>query len=576
MCPQDVTQSTWHVTVAEVNGLPVTHPTTDCIEVDYINLTGPPTATVGVAAPYSLSWSTTEPAEVEYVVGIDEGGIATGPIWGETGDDYRQFYLRWLIQGTHTVTARVETPCSYAEASVSTEITTSVPFTDIIPLLPIGDCNTDDPDSACYFSCTTCPQGDYLWDIGGWIEWLLCWLICLFQWLARVMLWIGLTVVNALIGVFNIVLTWDGSITADVIHWIEYQAFVWSNFITQTFANIGEFFSDHILLARDWMYEGLTWLADEFENGGNLLGDNVEAFFTELADWTNTNLTEIGETANTSITSYGEASAINIENFRDWSYEGLLELADYFSGWGTGLGDFLALLVTVVANFLYYILTLYADFTRNLYDQLGNLVEAVFIWAGQAIYIVLVTIGKLLNAFFTIAGLYIATIIRLLRDNLYVWMTVLAAAVDGFFTGLGLFLAMIVNGVAEFIKLIVFALNAIMAGLAMAAQLAVALIAMAVDAILLVYAAVIWVSQLVLSLLDALVTSFQSDTVPEMYTDAEGLYYFWRGLAFFEDIAESSPLATVNTIAIGMIGINLLFWTVRQISDVISDILNFA
>jgi len=381
---------------------------------------------------------------------------------------------------------------------------------------------------------------------------------------------------NQLITVFNIVLTWNGSWIADVIHWIEYYQFVWSNFIEQSFANLGHFLSDHILVARNWAYQGLSWLADEFENGGDLLGNNVEAFFDELAEWTQTNLTELGETANESITNWGASRAADIEHFRDWSYEGLLELAAYFSGWGNGIGDFLALLVTAVANFLYTVLTIYADFTKNLYDQLGNLVEAAFLWAGQVVYIVLTVIGNLLNLFLTSLGLFIASIIRLFRDQLYFWLTVLAYAVDAYFVGLGKFLAMVINGIADFIKLVLLTFNAIMLGLAMLAQLAVTLITLAVDAILQVYEAVIWVSQLVLSLIAALVSGLQSDTVPEMYTGAEGLYYFWQGLAFFETIAESSPLAVVNTVAIGLIGINLLFWTVRQISDMLSDIIGFA
>jgi len=575
-CPEGATGLEWYITVMEVDGLAVSEEVTECIEVESVTLTGPATATVGIAELYELSWSTSEPAEVETIIGVDMGGIANGPTWSTTGDNYKSFYLRWLIQGVHTVTARVETPCSYGEDSVTTEITSGIPISLTIPLLPIGDCDTDDPDSACYFDPDSCPPGESWWDFGGWIQWLKCWLVYLFGWLGRVMLWIGLSIVNAFISVFNVILHWDGGITSDIVKWIEWQGLNWSNFVETTLANFGHFLRDHILVARNWMYAGLTWVADQFEIGSDLLGDNIEAFFTELGDWTLTNLTEVGQTANESITNWGAARADDIDHFRDWSYEGLMELADYFSSWGTGLGNFLALCVTVFADFWYWILTQISTFVRNFTDALGNMVEGAMIKLGQFLYVLLVSIGRLLNTIITGLGLFIANIIRMFRDTLYFWMTVLAYAVDGFFVGLGKFLGMVIRGVAEFAKLVVLAFNALMAGLSYALQLALFLAQAAVDAILEVYATVIWFAQLVLKLLNAFVEGLQSDTTPEMYTGAEGLYYFWEGLAFFETISESSPLATLNTIAIAFIGINLLFWTFRQITDTISDLLHFA
>jgi len=569
--------TTYYLTIVEVDGETTGETISECVEVENVILTGPPTATTGVAATYELSWWTETPVEVDIEIGVDEGGIATGPVWGEQDNYYREFFINWLIQGVHTVTARVETPCSYGEASVTTEITHGAPFTNVIPLLPIGECDVEDPDSACYFNCADdLPLANYGWDFGAWIEYLKDWIVCTLMWLGRVIRWVGLSIVNALISVFNTILTWDGLNLSDIIRWIEWQEFTWSNFVENSFANLGNFLKEHILAARNWMYDALTWAADNFEIGGDLLGNNIESLFTEVGDWTATNLEKIGQTANESITNWGAARAADIDHFRDWSYEGLMKLANYFSSWGTGFGDFLATCVTVFADFLYWILTQISTFVRNFTDALGNMVEGAMIKLGQFLYILLVSIGKLLNAFFTKTGLFIANLIRMVRDTLYFWMTVLAYAVDAFFTGLGKFLGLVIRGVAEFAKLCVLAFNALMAGLSMAAQLALVLAQTVVDAILKVYAAVIWFSQLVIELLDALVSGLQSDSTPEMYTGAEGLYYFWEGLSFFETISESSPLSTLNTIAIAFIGINLLFWTFRQIADTISDLLHFA
>lgn len=568
--------TTYYLTIVEVDGEPTGETISECVEVESVVLTGPPTATVGVAATYELFWSTSEPAEPEITIYTDLGGTPSWLTWGEQDDNYREFHLRWLVQGVHTVTARVETPCSYGEDSVTTIISSGLPISITLPTIPLGPCETDNPASECYLKPDACPPGESFWDFGGWIQWLKCWIVYLFEWAKRVATWLFKWLVNQLIGVFNLVINWDGSLTTDIVRWIEWQGFNWSNFVENSFANLGDFLSEHILVARNWIYEGLSWLAEQFELGGDLLGDSLEDFFTELGEWTETNLTEFGQMANESITNWGAARAADIEHFRDWSYEGLLELAAYFSGWGTGLGDFLALCVTVFADFWYWILTQISIFVRNFTDALGNMVEGAMIKLGQFLYVLLVTIGKLLNTFFTKAGLFIATIIRMFRDTLYSWMTALAYAVDAFFTGLGKFLGMVIRAIADFVTLLVLAFNALMAGLSYALQLALALAQAAVDAILQVYAIVIWFSELVLQLLDALIGGLQSDSTPEMYTGAEGLYYFWEGLSFFETISESSPLAALNTIAIAFIGINLLFWTFRQVSGVISDLLEFA
>jgi hypothetical protein len=50
------------------------------------------------------------------------------------------------------------------------------------------------------------------------------------------------------------------------------------------------------------------------------------------------------------------------------------------------------------------------------------------------------------------------------------------------------------------------------------------------------------------------------------------LYYFFRGLQFFEQTAGDSPLAVLNIVSLGMIGVGLLYWTIGQAADFFDDI----
>jgi len=78
----------------------------------------------------------------------------------------------------------------------------------------------------------------------------------------------------------------------------------------------------------------------------------------------------------------------------------------------------------------------------------------------------------------------------------------------------------------------------------------------------------------VLDLLTALVTGLNaalaSDTTPEMF---EGLTYFWRGLDFFEEVVGESPLALLNVLSLGLIGITLVYWTIGQVAGMIDDMM---
>jgi len=74
-------------------------------------------------------------------------------------------------------------------------------------------------------------------------------------------------------------------------------------------------------------------------------------------------------------------------------------------------------------------------------------------------------------------------------------------------------------------------------------------------------------SELIAGAKDAL----NSDTEADLFQSY--VPYFWRGLTFFEETVTSTPLALLNMVAIGFIGINLLFWTIGQVGGLIDDMM---
>ncbi len=54
---------------------------------------------------------------------------------------------------------------------------------------------------------------------------------------------------------------------------------------------------------------------------------------------------------------------------------------------------------------------------------------------------------------------------------------------------------------------------------------------------------------------------------------ATDLVYFWRGIEFFEEVVSGTPLVLLNTLALGLIGVNLLWWTIGQVGGLVDDLM---
>jgi hypothetical protein len=50
--------------------------------------------------------------------------------------------------------------------------------------------------------------------------------------------------------------------------------------------------------------------------------------------------------------------------------------------------------------------------------------------------------------------------------------------------------------------------------------------------------------------------------------------FFWSGLGFFEEIASGTPLVLLNLVAIGLIGVNLIWWTIGQFGEMVDDLMS--
>lgn len=81
---------------------------------------------------------------------------------------------------------------------------------------------------------------------------------------------------------------------------------------------------------------------------------------------------------------------------------------------------------------------------------------------------------------------------------------------------------------------------------------------------------VTFVLDLLTALVIALNAALSSDTTPDMF---EELTYFWRGLDFFEEVVGESPLALLNIVALGLMAITLIYWTIGQVAGLIDDMM---
>jgi hypothetical protein len=83
---------------------------------------------------------------------------------------------------------------------------------------------------------------------------------------------------------------------------------------------------------------------------------------------------------------------------------------------------------------------------------------------------------------------------------------------------------------------------------------------------------VLWLINLTTGLVAGLQDALSDDTQAEIFTS---ITYFARGLDLFEELVGGTPLALLNLISIGLIGLNLVPWTLKQVIYIV-DVLTQA
>jgi len=71
-------------------------------------------------------------------------------------------------------------------------------------------------------------------------------------------------------------------------------------------------------------------------------------------------------------------------------------------------------------------------------------------------------------------------------------------------------------------------------------------------------------------MITGLMEALSSDTEAELFAEAT---YFWRGIDLFDEITSETPYVILNTVAIGIIGVNLALWTIAQIAELFDDLM---
>lgn len=92
-----------------------------------------------------------------------------------------------------------------------------------------------------------------------------------------------------------------------------------------------------------------------------------------------------------------------------------------------------------------------------------------------------------------------------------------------------------------------------------------------IDLLGIVIGMISFVIELLADLIAGLKAALDSDTTQDLFQTTAP--YFWRGLQFFEDTVSETPLLLLNLAAIGFMAVNLLFWTIGQVSGLVDDLM---
>ena len=187
----------------------------------------------------------------------------------------------------------------------------------------------------------------------------------------------------------------------------------------------------------------------------------------------------------------------------------------------------------------------------------------------------LTNVATFVNDSATGLGTFLSMIVLEWRDWIYDLLTKLGQWASDWATAVGDFLAHLVLMVTRFINAIIVAYALTITGWISALAVFLGLIDQALQGLIGAVNMVFYLVDLIGGLITGMKGAINSDSVAELYRDAPGLMYFWRGIEFFEDTAGASPLVYLNLVAIGFIGYNLVLWSIGQVADLMEDIARF-
>jgi hypothetical protein len=552
----------------EIDGVEIDHSPgpTGCVPIEDVTLHGPATATVGTPVWFESELTPVSPTRpISWSFDVTYG--PDQQVKTVSGRSSGRVQATWYNTGTKTITVTASNCEGYGYATDSTTITLdhkyqwTPPFSVTVPGKPVLD-------------CTHCPAPEWgFWQIGHWIDWLWCNLKCWFEYFLEFLYWLWKMLYATLSSMINAFMEqfWIG--VNNLLLMIDYHGERIAVNIEAFFEEIAEFARDLVFEVRDWIAELLTRLASWIEENSDEIGDSLQQYINEIRDWLYDGLTEIAEVLD-GWGDFGSWMADNTRSFRDWAYEELTDLAQFFQGWNNEIGDFLSNATTEFRDWLYDLLTElvlfwdgWAEFFYTAADRVRRFRDWLYDWMTE--------LGEWINATVTNAGAFVADVVRDYRDWLYDILTWYGNFVYGNITGIGEYLANSVRRLAKLLQILVLTWANVVSALAIFALAILDVIDLVIEKAVDGLGILIYVSGLTGDLVTGLRDAINSSSTADIYQDVPGLYYFWRGMTFFEDTVGSSPLAVLNLVAIGIIGINLSLWTVGQVGDLIEDVARF-
>jgi hypothetical protein len=562
-CPQkgaDAYAYDFSIDIVVINGVDIA-PVTDCVPIETLVVTGPVTGTAGQANGFKGTVS--PPSDTEP---IDWSWEASGE--GLAVDDDSESYesladLTWWYSGTKTVTT---TACNCAGCLAVTNtiaitgLSWTPPFSTTFPTPPEfpPDCNCPDPS---YFG---------ILEVGHWINWLWCNLKCwilffldFLYWLWELLRWVFYTIANTFL-FYLWVLTTSAAMQADMYFRTA------ANWVDESSEALGDLVQALVFDLRDKIHASMTKWADWVDVSFDELGNWLQESVYNVRDWSHITLVDFGEYLNDFFTNLGEGWAGSIINIRDWSYDFLTMVGDFFASWGTNLGDFLAESTYEFRDWTYESLTNLANFVRDSGDNIGNAAEDFVLKIDEWLYDTLTKFGTLLNDWATSLGDYLSAFILAIDAWLYDALTKIGETLNAWIRFIGdvlasflLFINTVVGGTLAGIYAVVAAQAYVFALLLEVLNTIVTMMHEGLDTI-------IFLTDLVIGMLTGVKDALDAQTKAELFQGEA--FYFWRGLEFFESAVGDTPLAALNSVAIGLMGFRLAMWTAGQVADFMEDI----